>query len=90
MSEFFRKNWWAWCLILVIVIVILAILRIMGGSTWAEWWGLQLFNLGVFWGQRPLHYETVGPLISFGSMIALVIILIIIIYFLRRTFFKKG
>ena len=88
MAEFFKKNWWAWCLILAIIIIILAIIRLMGGSTWADWFGLQIFNFGVFWGQRPLHPDTVGPL-AFGVMIVLIIIIIIVIYFFRGTFFKK-
>lgn len=88
MAEFFKKNWWAWCLIIVIIIVILAIIRLMGGSTWADWFGLQLFNFGVFWGQRPLHPDTVG-LLAYGVMIVLIIVIIIIIYFFRGTFFKK-
>jgi hypothetical protein len=90
MSEFFKKNWWAWFIIIVIVIVILTVVRLLGGSTWADWWGLQLYNFGWFWGQRPFQYETVGPLVSFGIMIALIVIVILIIFFLRRTFFKKG
>jgi hypothetical protein len=88
MSEFFKKNWWAWLLILIIVIVILGVVRLMGGSTWADWFGLQLFNFGVFWGQRPLNPEVVG-LIGYGAMIILIIIVIIVIYFFRGTFFKK-
>jgi hypothetical protein len=83
------KNRYFWCIIIIIIIVILAIVRVMGGSTWAEWWGLQIFNFGWFWGQRPLHPETVG-LIAYGAMFALIIIIILIIYFFRDTFFKKG
>lgn len=86
--SFFKENRWAWCLILVIIIAILAGIRLMGGSTWMEGWGLQLFNFGVFWGQRPFNPETVG-LIGYGVMAVLIIVIIIVIYFFRGTFFKK-
>lgn len=87
MSEIL-KNRYFWCVLLLIIIIILAIVRIMGGSTWLEGWGLQLFNFGWFWGQRPLHPDEWG-LIAYGAMIILIIVVILIIYFFRGTFFKK-
>lgn len=90
MSDFLRKNTYLCLIILIVVIVILAILRILGGSTWAAWWGLQLFNFGWFWGQRPFSYEHAGYLISFGAMIALIVIVVIVIYLMRGTFKAKG
>jgi hypothetical protein len=90
MSEWLRKNTMLCLIILIVVIVILAIVRILGGSTWAEWWGLQLINFGWFWGQRPFSYEHAGVLISFGVMAALIIVVVIIIYLMRGTFKAKG
>lgn len=82
------KNRYFWCILIIIIIIILAVLRLMGGSTWADWWGLQLFNFGWFWGQRPFNPETVG-LIGYGVMIVLIVIIIILIFVFRRYFIKK-